>query len=664
MSDRSALFDVRTSTSVSLDQVVQRRDSVEIPAEAPLAMPVQPLGFWQGGPRRAAAIVANMTMRRWIVALATMVMGVAGWKATFDTIALGGVTRLEAIVLTLLAPLFLALSLWFCTAVAGFVILLGKPKDPLGIDSEKPMPKLHTRTAILMPVHNEDAAAVFARLRAMDASLAETGLSRHFDIFVLSDTRDAQVALAEQACFARFRREAHSNVYYRVRKENTGRKAGNIADWVSRWGGGYEHMLVLDADSLMTGEAMVRLADAMERHPGAGLIQTMPMIINGQTIFARTLQFATRLYGRVAWTGLAWWSGTESSFWGHNAIVRTRAFAETCGLPHLAGPKPFGGEVMSHDALESALLRRGGWSVHLAPYLEGSYEESPSNLLDFATRDRRWCRGNIQHVPLVGLPGLHWMSRLHLVIGVLSYALSPLWFIALSAGITSRALMPELKKAAFTMADLQAAAHALIDWREIQATAWAMIITFVLLFGPKILGAILVLNRKAEVKGFGGKRRMAAGLATEMLLSALVAPMLMFTQTRAIVEILAGKVGGWATQRRDADKVSFKEASAAMGWISVAGVVLGSIFWFTPDLFTSTAPILLGLVLAVPLTMLGAHKVAGLKLKTNGLFMTPEERRPPAIVRAALGPSCEPPIRWFARNGRPIGPTTKIRDAA
>ena len=663
MSDRSALFDVRSSTSVTLDQVV-RPQTLEIPAEAPLAMPVQPLGFWQGGPRRATALAANMRMRRWIIAAATLVMGFAGWKATFDTISLGGVTRLEGVVLVLLAPLFLALSLWFCTAVAGFAILLGKPKDPLGIDSDTPMPKLHTRTAILMPVHNEDAAAVFARLRAMDASIAETGMSRHFDIFVLSDTRDAQVALAEQACFARFRREAHSNVFYRVRKENTGRKAGNVADWVRRWGSAYEHMLVLDADSLMTGDAMVRLADAMERHPGAGLIQTMPMIVNAQTIFARTLQFATRLYGRVAWTGLAWWSGTESSFWGHNAIVRTRAFAETCGLPSLGGPKPFGGEVMSHDALESALLRRGGWSVHLAPYLEGSYEESPSNLLDFATRDRRWCRGNVQHLPLIALPGLHLMSRMHLVIGVLSYVLSPLWFIALSAGITSRALMPELKKAAFTMADLQAAAHALIDWREIQATAWAMIITFVLLFGPKILGSILVFSRKHETKGFGGKRRIAAGLAVEMLLSALVAPMLMFTQTRAIVEIMAGKVGGWATQRRDADKVSFKEASAAMGWISATGLVLAGMFWFTPDLFTATAPILTGLVLAVPLTMLGANKIAGLKIKANGLFMTPEERRPPAIVRAALGASCEPPIRWFARTGRPIGPSDEVRDAA
>ena len=648
MSERGAFFDLTSSRSVAYETVISPRDRVEIPTDAPLAMPVQPLAFWQGGARAAVDLHANIGLRRWLVFVATAIMGFAGWKATFDTIALGGVTRLELVCIVLLAPLFAALSLWFCTAVVGFGVLLGKPKDPLGIDSTKPMPRPKARTAILMPVHNEDATAVFARLRAMDASLAETGAHRAFDIFILSDTRDAAVALAEQACFARFRREANCHAFYRKRTNNIGRKAGNVADWVARWGSDYEHMLILDADSLMTGDAMVRLADAMERHPRVGLIQTMPMIINGTTIFARTLQFATRLYGRVAWTGLAWWSGSESSFWGHNAIVRTRAFAETCGLPELDGPKPFGGEVMSHDALESALLRRGGWGVHLAPYLEGSYEESPSNLLDFATRDRRWCRGNVQHIPLVGLPGLHWMSRLHLVIGVLSYVLSPLWFVALSAGVISRLLMPELKKAAFTLADLQAAAHALIDWREIQATAWAMIITFVLLFGPKILGAILVFSRPNERKGFGGRRRIAAGLSVEMLLSALVAPMLMFTQTRALVEILAGKVGGWATQRRDADKVSGKEAFAAMGWISISGLTLALLFWFTPDLLTATLPILAGLILAVPLTMLGAHKIAGLRLKANGLFMTPEERRPPAIVRAALGPACEPPARWFA----------------
>jgi membrane glycosyltransferase len=652
MSERGAFFDLGSSESVSYELVTSRRESVEIPAEAPLAMPVQPLGFWQGGARRVVASTVDVSTRRGIMIAATVVMALAGWIATYNTIALGGVTRLEAICLVLLAPLFLALSLWFCTAVAGFFILLGKPKDPLGIDASQPMPRPKARTAILMPVHNEDATAVFARLRAMDASLNATGNSRAFDIFVLSDTRDAAVALAEQACFARFRREAHSTVYYRVRAQNVGRKAGNIADWVARWGAAYEHMLILDADSLMTGEAMVRLADAMERHPGAGLIQTMPTIINGQTIFARCLQFATRLYGRVAWTGLAWWSGPESSFWGHNAIVRTRAFAETCGLPSLAGPKPFGGEVMSHDALESALLRRGGWGVHLAPYLEGSYEESPPNLLDFASRDRRWCRGNVQHIPLIGLPGLHWLSRMHLVIGVLSYVLSPLWFLALSAGVISRALLPNLKRAAFQWADVQAAAHAMVNWREIQATAWAMILTAILLFGPKVLGTILIFTRPSEVRAFGGRRRILAGLSVEML-SALVAPMLMFTQTRALIEILAGRVGGWATQRRDTDRVTGSEAMRAMGWISLSGLGLAMAFWFTPDLLTATAPILAGLILAVPLTMLGASKVAGLKLKANGLFMTPEERRPPAIVRAALGSASDAPATWYVRAREP-----------
>ncbi|MDB5454997.1 MAG: glucosyl transferase family 2 [Caulobacter sp.] len=635
MSERGAFFDLGSSESVSYELVTSRRESVEIPAEAPLAMPVQPLGFWQGGARRVVASTVDVSTRRGIMIAATVVMALAGWIATYNTIALGGVTRLEAICLVLLAPLFLALSLWFCTAVAGFFILLGKPKDPLGIDASQPMPRPKARTAILMPVHNEDATAVFARLRAMDASLNATGNSRAFDIFVLSDTRDAAVALAEQACFARFRREAHSTVYYRVRAQNVGRKAGNIADWVARWGAAYEHMLILDADSLMTGEAMVRLADAMERHPGAGLIQTMPTIINGQTIFARCLQFATRLYGRVAWTGLAWWSGPESSFWGHNAIVRTRAFAETCGLPSLAGPKPFGGEVMSHDALESALLRRGGWGVHLAPYLEGSYEESPPNLLDFAVRDRRWCQGNVQHLPLIKTPGLHWLSRVHLALGVISYVLSPLWFAALTFGVISRLLLPGLKKAAFQWADVEAAARAVVNWNEIQATAWAVILTTILLFGPKILGVILVFRDKTLRRAFGGRRRIMGSLALEMCLSALVAPLLMFTQTRALIEIMAGRRSGWARQRREAGKISWTEARMAMGWISATGLALSIGFWFTPDLLTATSPILIGLVLAAPLAVLGASQKFGETLRARGVFLTPEETSPPAILNQA-----------------------------
>jgi membrane glycosyltransferase len=93
------------------------------------------------------------------------------------------------------------------------------------------MPKLRARTAILMPVHNEDAAEVFARLRAMDASISETGNSRAFDIFILSDTRDAAVALAEQACFARFRREAHSTSIIASARTRAARPATSPTGW-------------------------------------------------------------------------------------------------------------------------------------------------------------------------------------------------------------------------------------------------------------------------------------------------------------------------------------------------------------------------------------------------------------------------------------------------
>ena len=607
----------------------------DLPASSPLDMPVRPLSDWTDRVKSVVTAPDDIARRRLIMVAATLLAAGLSWSATYQTVALGGLTRLEVICLTLLAPLFLALSLWFCTAVAGFAILLGRPRDPLEIDGEAPLPRLAQKTAILMPIHNEDPAAVFARLRAMDASLSELGAAHAFDIFILSDTRQDAIALAEQSHYARFRREAGCAVYYRLRADNTGRKAGNVADWVRRYGGSYESMIILDADSLMTGDAMIRLADAMERHPGVGLIQSMPTIINGQTVFARCLQFATRLYGRVAWTGLAWWSGSESSFWGHNAIVRTRAFAQTCGLPVLPGPKPFGGEVMSHDALESALLRRGGWAVHLAPYLEGSYEESPPNLLDFATRDRRWCQGNVQHLPLIKTPGLHWLSRAHLTLGCLSYILSPLWFAALSFGVVSRLLLPGLKKAAFTWSDVQAAAHALIDWREIQATAWAMILTAVLLFGPKILGTILVFRDKALRAGFGGRRRILGSLVLEMFLSALVAPLLMFTQTRALIEILAGRHSGWARQRREAGKIGWDEAHAAMGWISLTGIALAAAFWFTPDLLTGTSPILAGLILAVPLAVLGASQAVGQALRARKIFLTPEETSPPAILSQA-----------------------------
>src|SRR3546814_17647971 len=87
----------------------------------------------------------------------------------------------------------------------------------------------------------------------------------------------------------------------------------------------------------MTGDTIVRLAGAMEGHDDVALIQTLPVIVNGNTLFARMQQFAARVYGPVIAYGVAWWHGAESNYWGHNAMLRTRAFAQCAGLQELRG---------------------------------------------------------------------------------------------------------------------------------------------------------------------------------------------------------------------------------------------------------------------------------------------------------------------------------------
>ena len=289
---------------------------------------------------------------------------------------------------------------------------------------------------MLLPTYNEDPHRIMARLRAMYESVDLSGYGSRFDWFVLSDTTNPSIWIAEEKCFLRLRRECGANnIYYRHRRENTARKSGNIEDWVTRFGAGYDHMIILDADSLMTADTIVRLVSAMETHPGVALIQTLPVVVNAKTLFARLQQFSGRLYGPLIAAGIAWWHGSEGNYWGHNAIIRVRAFAQDAGLPELHGRKPFGGHILSHDFVEAALMRRGGWAIRMAPTLGGSFEECPPSLLDFAARDRRWCQGNLQHLAVLPARGLHWVSRLHLLTGIGSYLTAPLWLLFLLLGI-------------------------------------------------------------------------------------------------------------------------------------------------------------------------------------------------------------------------------------
>lgn len=584
----------------------------DLPAEAPLAMPVQDFRARPDCRAVPSTSPSGIGGRRLILFAATAALTLLSVNKLLGVSASGGIDAVEAVQLALFVPLFAWIALSFCSAVAGFYALLSG-RDETGLLAAEAPAGLRSRTAVLVPIYNEDVDAVFRRVRAMIRSLGATGAAVAFDIFILSDSTDQNIHAAERVAFERLRGKSAVRLYYRRRPVNTERKPGNIAEWVRRFGGAYAHMIVLDADSLMSGEAMIRLADAMERHPDVGLIQTVPTVAGSTTLFGRWQQFAARLYGPVSTAGLIWWSGAEGSFWGHNAIVRVRAFAESCGLPALTGPAPFGGHIMSHDIVEAALLRRNGWAVHMVTLPEGSYEEYPPTLIDYAIRDRRWCQGNLQHLQLLGSRGMHWISRLHLLMGASAYLTSPLWALLIGATLLQLGLLP---KGGSITAPLAAMG------------GWLLPLTIVLLLGPKLLSLVWTLIDRNRMADYGGFARLLAGVAAEVPLALLLAPAVMVTQTGALIGLLCGRRGGWNAQRRDVDAIAPREAFSRYRVHVIIGLALLAVCVAAPSLILWMAPVILGLLLSPWTVMLTSRRDLGMWAQQAGIFATPEERAP------------------------------------
>src|SRR5581483_1691730 len=336
-----------------------------LPAEAPLAMPVQSLDD-PGTHARPVGAMPSVFWRRCFVFGLALVMSVLAADQMYLVLAVGGLTALEGVILALFVILFAWIALSFASTLGGLVALVSGQLKTLSIDPTTPLPPITTRTALLLPTYNEPPDRVMSRVQAVAESVMAAGSAAQFDVFVLSDTTDPQIFISEEVAYLSLRaRLPDATIFYRHRPKNDAKKAGNIAEWVSRFGAHYAQMIVLDADSLMTGDTLVRLVAAMEQNPSAGLIQTFPVMVNAATPFARMQQFAGRLYGPLIAYGLAWWHGGDSNYWGHNAVIRTRAFAECGGLPTLSGPRPIGGHILSHDFVEAALMRRGGWAIHM-----------------------------------------------------------------------------------------------------------------------------------------------------------------------------------------------------------------------------------------------------------------------------------------------------------
>ena len=499
----------------------------DLPPEAPLHMPDQCL---RTAPDAALRPASDASLRLGGLILATAILTGAALIPVYQLLARDDIGPLDPVILATVGLLFAWSAFSFLSALAGFFAAAPSRASLPELDDGAPLPWLSSRTAVLLPIYNEAPQPVFSRLHAICESVAAAGGAGRFDFFVLSDTTSRGILATEYGLFQRLRLRlgAGARVFYRHRPENLGRKAGNIAEWVRRFGGAYDFMAVLDADSLIEGETLVRLAGAMERGRDIGLIQTAPSIVNRHTLFSRAEQFASRLYGPLLAHGIAWWSGSEGNYWGHNAVIRVKAFAAHAGLPRLRGPQPFGGHVLSHDFVEAALIRRAGWRVVLAPRLGGSYEESPPTLGGLMARDRRWSQGNLQHLPLTFARGLHWISRFHLIRGISAYLVAPLWLLLVAAAV-ALPLHPEWGAGAG--ASRLAAGVRIFD-QEAMGVAFSVAIGFLLV--PKLLAFARMLGAPEERRLFGGARRAALSIAVETLVSTLVAPLIMVSHTRSL----------------------------------------------------------------------------------------------------------------------------------
>ncbi|WP_341235734.1 glucans biosynthesis glucosyltransferase MdoH [uncultured Sulfitobacter sp.] len=488
-----------------------------------------------------------------------------------------------------------------------------------------------SRTAILMPVYNEDPGAVFARVAAMDDAIARLGLTDHFDFAILSDTQDAAVAAEEERWFVHLwedrqqdARKANGKArrfFYRRRHRNTGRKAGNIQEFFETSGANYDFALILDADSLMEGATIAEMVRRMQAAPELGLLQTLPRIIGARSRFGRAMQFAAGFYSPVFAQGQAAMQGATGAFWGHNALVRVRAFAESCALPELSGPPPFGGHILSHDYVEAALLARAGWVVRVDPDLEGSFEEGPENMIDFAKRDRRWCQGNLQHVRVISAPGLKAWSRFALFQGILSYIAPLFWMMFLASNLYATATAPE--------PDFFPEPFQLFPVFPSDQTSKAVGVA-VGVFGLLVLPKVLILLDAAlrgRVSQFGGALTALRGMLRELVMSSINAPIMLMWQTRAVLQVLSGRDGGWPAQTRGDGRLTLTEAFAAGWWIQLWGIgVIFLTYSFAANLLLWVLPIGIPLLLAPVVIWFTSQPSDGV------VFATPEELSLPRVI--------------------------------
>ena len=538
----------------------------------------------------------------------------------------------RTVLLVLFVMLFFLAAVGCTHGIFGFILRRFRDKSSITqLKDYRAQPIAGTSTALVFPIYNENVVRVLEGLRATYDSLKKTGELERFDFFILSDSTNPDKWIEEERRWSELVRDLNAlgRIYYRRRVQNENKKSGNVRDFLNMWGRRYRYFVCFDADSVMRGETLVDLVKMMEAHPDVGLIQTVPALMNASSLFGRIQQFANRFYAPVFITGLNFWAQSFGNYWGHNAIIRTEPFMSYCDLPQLPGRKPFGGAILSHDFVEAALLLKENWQVWFAYEMEGSYEEAPQGLIENAQRDRRWCQGNLQHGMVLFAKGLRGVSRIHLLLGIFGYLSGPLWlaFLLTFSWIRWTDLLSELSvlpvRGFFPYLSLTATAHAFF--------VFTICMTVIML--PKVLALVDLACDPERRRAFGGWARAAMSVVAETIFSTLHAPLQMLWHTRFVITIVLGMGVGWGAQNRNADGTEWSYAIRRHWGHVLVGLIWGGLVFRLDEItFWWFLPVLAGMILCVPLSVLTSRSSWGRRAKQTGLFLVPEEVSPPPEI--------------------------------
>ena len=529
----------------------------------------------------------------------------------------------------LFAILFAWIALSFSIATLGLFVTIADVfrKTPTRGAAHDYATAAQQRTAVLMPVYNESPEAVFAGVKAMVDSLTATGRADEFDFFILSDSTRYEVWLQEEELWRQNcqtditdQSSTRCRVFYRHRSENRARKSGNIADFCEQWGDRYQLMIVLDADSLIEGETMTTMVDRISANPQLGILQVPPVPVGRSSLFARIQQFSADVYGPIYAKGFSTWAGGDGNYFGHNAIIRVDAFKRFCHLPILPGAAPLGGEILSHDFVEAALMLKNGYRVEVATDIDGSYEECPTTIRDFAQRDQRWCQGNMQHISLMLSEGLKPFSRLHFLTGILSYVSAPLWIAFMIVSVAALVFNK---------------AHEITHSNTAQLTAGLFIASMAMLLAPKFYGLLSTAIDRKRRFGRSNLFSLTISVLLETVFSILLAPIFAIYHSTFVAAVFTGRSVQWKAQQRDERGVSWAEAASSFWKMTLIGIASTALVgWLAPNLVFWYSLFSLGLMLSIPLAVIVASSPIGIKLRSLGILSARSELHVPPIAAA------------------------------